>query len=81
MTKQELNRDITRLYKYVNKLMNNPSDEYYQAEPEIKKEIQRLYYADKSLNSLTKKSILILLRLNIRFRAIPLHSFGLHIEY
>lgn len=50
------------------------------SEKNMKEEIIRIYTADSSFTLLSKKSILILLRLNLRYRAIPLHHFGLHIE-
>ena len=75
MTNQELNRDVKRLLK-----LAVSNKETYTADERIKTEISRLYHADREFISMSKTSALILLRLNLRYRAIPLHNFGLHIE-
>ena len=81
MKTQELNRDVKRLLKRAIDLENNHSnEEYYATEPEMKKEISRLLWADEEFTELNRKSILILIRLNLRYHAIPLHQFGLHID-
>mgnify|MGYP000612029665 CR=1 FL=1 len=79
MTTQQLNRDIKRLAATVKKHKQN--GETLQKEEEIRKELNRLYYADTTLEAASKNSLMILIRLNLRFRAIPLHIFGLDIEY
>lgn len=75
MTKQELNRDCKRLLKLAIENSRN-----LESEGQIRSEIQRLYCADREFRALNRQSILILLRLNLRYRAIPLHNFGLFIE-
>jgi len=77
MTKLELNRDIKRLAKNIAK-----NEEKNSAELPLflKAEYMRLYYADTSLMSYTQKSVLIMLRLNVRYRFVPLHIFGLAID-
>ncbi len=76
MTTQELNRDIKRLKNLVvNCPPNQEVDETY-----MKKEIRRLFYADDTFEYMNRSSILTLIRLNGRFRAIPLHVFGLRIN-
>lgn len=67
MTASELNRDIKKLLKI-------------QEDPNFEKEFKRLYFADSSFQYMNKKSILIMLRLNLRYRFIPLHSFGINID-
>lgn len=79
MTVQELNRDIKRLVFNINKKKGTP--EYYNyIQTGVKKEFTRLYHADSSFTSLTKNSLLIMLRLNVRYRFIEFHQFGLMIN-
>jgi hypothetical protein len=66
MTTKKLNRDIYRLLKL--------------DETELQKEYLRVYHADNSFESMDRKSILIMLRLNIRHRFIALQYFGLFID-
>lgn len=71
MTKQELNRDIKRLYKqYLNKADKEA------IEPEFK----RLYYADDNFEYCNKNSVLMLLAMNHTFRFIQFHLFGISCE-
>ena len=79
MTPKELNRDIARLGNAVEKLHQlNDQDVYFkEVETTVKPEFKRLYLADSQFEYMNKKSILIMLRLNLQFRIIPLHSFGL----
>lgn len=83
MTKQELNRDIKRLFnKYAAKRGGEATNEYFKwVDDEIKPELKRLYYADTSLKSLTADNLRRLLRLNLSLRVIEFHNFGLHIDY
>lgn len=76
MTNLELNRDIKRLSNKV----KNRTDGSIQFEDEIKNELRRLYYADREFTAMNKQSVLILLRLNLRYRAITLHHFGISIN-
>ena len=87
MTAKELNRDIKRMYaKYVN--LKNLVDaskidngEYFKRlETEVYPEYKRLYGADTSMEYANKDSLLILVRLNLRFHIIPFHQFGLFIN-
>lgn len=80
MTKQELNRDVKRLTKKVNSINLHGEDYYNLIEKEIKPEISRLYNADRTLKSLNADSLRALLRMNLKYRAMPLHIFGLFIE-
>lgn len=79
MTAAELNRDIKRLANTVEKLHQlNDQDTYFkEVETTVKPEFKRLYLADSQFEYMNKKSILIMLRLNLQFRIIPLYSFGL----
>lgn len=84
MTKQELNRDIKRVYKaYKNRIepkTDSDWQEYNKQMDYIKSELKRLYGADKEFEYMTKLSILMMLELNRKVRAIPFHWFGIHIE-
>lgn len=77
MTKQELNRDIKRLYNNIEKAKNTPSFFEY-IDNNAKKEYTRLLNASDDFSALSKKSVLILYRLNLSYRFIPLHTFGLN---
>lgn len=79
MTTRELNRDIARLArdsKYTDKNL----DRLAEHEQNMKKEIDRLYHADEKFEYMSKRSVLILIRLNLRYRAIAFHHFGGKIE-
>lgn len=79
MTTQELNRDINRLYKAIEKSKGKES--YYEDLENVhSKEFKRLYNADNNFEYMNKKSILILMVLNRRFRFIPFHNFGININ-
>jgi hypothetical protein len=85
MTNSELNRDIKRLLKEVARIHDSyieliNKNEYNKAEEALKKEFARLYNADQTFSSMNRTSILIMLRLNVRLRAIPFHQFGLFIK-
>lgn len=83
MDKQELNSKIRKLYKEVSKLQSEQSnlDIFFSIiDTEIKPKYTSLYYADDSFKSFNKESILILIRLNLRYRFIPFHQFGLNIN-
>ncbi len=75
MTPQEYNRDVKRLRK----LSHNVATPNDAVEQRIKAEFHRLYNADDTFKYANKDSVLTLLRINLRFRFIPLHSFGLFI--
>lgn len=70
MTKQELNRDIKRLAN--NHVTMNEQD--------INKEFTRLYYADRDMEYMNLNSVKMMLRLNLRYRFVPLYQFGLMIN-
>ena len=81
MTKQELNRDINRLWKKRNELLSDEidSDIYYNwLENEGLKEFNRLYRSDQTFEYMNKKSILIMYRLNQSHRFVPFHNFGIN---
>jgi len=87
MTKQELNRDVKRLLKKVILLRstveasNSPFlDAFYeQINGDVKKEFLRLYYADKDFQAMTKINVLTMLHLNLSYRYVALHQFGIDI--
>lgn len=70
MTAQELNRDIKRLSK------NHDS----MSESDLQKEFKRLYYADSDFEYMNLNSVKMMLRLNLRYRFVALHHFGININ-
>lgn len=81
MTTQQLNRDVKRLQKDIENALKGGEFHYHQyIEGEAATEFKRLYNADSSFKSMSKSSILLMVRMNLRHRFIPLHSFGLNIE-
>jgi hypothetical protein len=85
MTNRELNRDIKRLYVRIERIRNDSNPnlmndwiEYTKEMNLVKMEFQRVFYADNSMQSLTKQSILILLSLNNSYRFVPLHRMYPH---
>jgi hypothetical protein len=81
MTKQELNRDIKRLFKEFKKAAENLEiEKYFEVAEELKKEFRRLYDADRELKYVSKDNILRMLILNRRHRVIPFHQFGTGID-
>ncbi|HET8963757.1 MAG TPA: hypothetical protein VFM99_07665 [Chitinophagales bacterium] len=81
MTKQELNRDVKRLKKSIDRAnVKDGNDERFAfIEKEVKPEFKRLYRADDTLQSFSADSLRIMLRLNVRFNIVPFHQFGLFI--
>jgi hypothetical protein len=81
MTVKELNRDIKRLLKLVASYTGKNLPDYHERiEKDVKPEFLRLYNADRSFEYMNKQSIIIMLRLNIRYRFEALHHFGLFIN-
>lgn len=78
MTTRELNRDIKRLANELYRPSFGDNDTYNTyKENEGKAEFMRLYRADSEGKYMSHKSMLQLYQINLRFRYIPLHSFGL----
>jgi hypothetical protein len=83
MTATELNKDVKKLLAKEISLCKAKitSDEFYTVlEAEIKPEFKRLYLADTSFKSFNRASILTMFRLNLKYRFLQLHSFGILIE-
>lgn len=82
MTKNELNRDIKRLAKYINgiaaaaEMMQDNTAYYRDIDKVARPEFIRLYYAADNFSYLTHKSVLIMVRLNLAHRFIAFHQFG-----
>lgn len=80
MNKNELNLRTRRLLKKFKESQGTTnhliSD---KEEKEIQSELKAIWGADKEFTYLTKHSMVILLRLNVRVNAVPHHSFGLYI--
>lgn len=81
MTKQELNRDINRLWKKFKNAKGQEAEKYYEfVNGEGKKEFKRLYLADKNFEYCNKKSILQLMAINSLHRFEPQHMFGIYAD-
>lgn len=80
MTTQELNRDIKRLHKAI-ALKSGTADYYNYVDTTARTEFKRLYYADKEFKYMSKESIKMMIRLNLKHRFEPLHMFGIFINY
>jgi hypothetical protein len=82
MTKQELNRDIKRLFRNWRIASDGIATEEYfsEVEPKMKKEFQRLYFADSEFKYISRDNILRLVILNRRHRVIPFHQFATQVN-
>lgn len=86
MTNQELNRDVKRMLSKMKKRnildkdLKDLETWFSFIEHEIRPEFKRLYFADQKFEIMNKSSILIMFRLNLKYRFIPFHAFGLEIE-
>lgn len=81
MTTQELNRDIKRLRKRFCSYQKLEGDEYYDAIKSLRPEFTRLFYADAEFKYMNRDSIITLLRINVKHRFVPIHLFGINIEF
>lgn len=81
MTSKELNRDIKRLGAELYRMSFEDSKVYWAyIENAAKKEFMRLFYADTAFEFMNLNSVKLMLRLNIKHRFVPLHTFGLSID-
>lgn len=81
MTPRELNNAVKILNSELYRMSFGDLDEYIKyRDNEAKKEFIRLYHADETMESLTKRSILIMFRLNLKHRFIAFHLFGINIK-
>jgi hypothetical protein len=80
MTKSQLNRDVKRLANGYTKALALGGDDYYAFMENGKLEFKRLFRADPSMNSLTQKNVLRMVRLQCLLQAQPHHVLGMHIE-
>lgn len=78
MTKRELNRDIKRLYKRINKDTSKAfSDGEIKA---VKAEFNRLFHASVSLRYCSDKAKLAMISMGSKGRFVPLYQLVLFIE-
>jgi len=75
MTIAELNRDIKRLKKERDRAFEELKGVQYfnHIEGQVKNEFLRLYRADMTAESISKKSLCIMISLNHTHRFVPLH--------
>jgi hypothetical protein len=81
MLSKELNRDVKRLVKAIQKEVKENAG-YIKGDsfPIFQKEFRRLYHADDMFEFMSKDSILRMLRLNLKYRFMPLYLFGIKIQ-
>ena len=80
MTKNDLNRDIKKLKSEFYRI-GFWNLEYQEKQMiGLEKEFKRLYNADSNFEYMNKDSILTMLRLNLKYRFIDLHLFGINID-
>lgn len=90
MSPRELNKKIRSLPKMVVKLdktLNDPTlsklkkeARSWSLEQNIKTEIHKCYHIVGGMEYWNLRSWKIMIRLNIRFRVIPLHQFGMKLK-
>ena len=81
MTKQELNRDIKRLYSLAESAKVFKDDLYHNfIENNVRPEFNRLYHADSTAEYMNLLSLKIMIRLNHKFRFIQLHLMFINIK-
>jgi hypothetical protein len=82
MKPNELNRDIKRLHLEIrNNASKMSSDDFFEyLENTAKIEFKRLFRADDTFEYLSKDSILRMIQMNLTWRIIPFHQFGLGIH-
>ena len=81
MTKQELNRDIKKLYSLAESAKVFKCDLYHNfIENSVKPEFNRLYHADSAGEYMNLLSLKIIIRLNHKFRFVPLHTMFININ-
>lgn len=71
---KELNSELYRLS------FENTAEYYIYIETKAKQEFVRIYEMDKTLESLAKRNILVMFRLNQRHRFVPFETFGINIK-
>lgn len=81
MTASELNKAVKKLNSELYRMSFEDQNKYFEyIAKEARDEFIRLYYADKTLESLTKRNILVMFRLNLKHRFIAFHNFGTDIK-
>lgn len=81
MTARELNNAVKKLNSELYRMSFEDTDKYLEyVEKEAKNEFIRIYCADKTLERLSKRNILVMFRLNLRHRFIAFHNFGTDIK-
>lgn len=81
MDKKEYSTGVEQLRKRV-KQMNASTDRMTSGtlEQSIQMGWKKLYNADNTFKLAEKNDVLTMMRINLRFRFIPLHSFGLFVD-
>lgn len=71
----QINKDVKNLVKMIKALRKANPNAYFT--PEIEKEFKRIYNLDRTFEYMNKTSVLIMFRLNQRYRFEALHTFGI----
>jgi len=78
MDAKTINKDIANLVATIKNM--DESEKFAFESQEIKEEFFRIYRADKKFELMNKKSVLLMMRMNLRFRFEPLHMFGIYYD-
>jgi hypothetical protein len=79
---ENLNVAVKRLKKQINAKHAEPHtvEQWYDyLDEKVKPAFLKIYNADTTMAALNADSMRIMLRLNVRFRIVPFHQFGLFI--
>lgn len=74
---KQYNAAIMKLYRHAIASNELTTDNIDTEIPKIESKIRFLYDYDSEFRLISKQSLIALMHLNSRYRAIPLHSFGL----
>jgi len=81
MTASELNKAVKKLNSELYRMSFGDTEKYFEYVGKYAKdEFRRLYFADTTLESLSKRNILVMFRLNLKHRFIAFHNFGTDIK-
>lgn len=80
MTKQELNRDIKRLYKKYSNRESWDKEQYWDIESQCKSELHRLWFADREKAYTNYNCFKMLIVMNQSWRVITLHQLATFLE-
>ena len=78
---KNINKAIKLLNEEIYRMSFEDQDQYFSyIQDQAKNKFIELYNSDPKFEFMNKENILIMIRLNLKFRFIPLHLFGINIE-